>query len=1547
MDGRRELCLRVIEFILCFCSLCFGERETLKRHGYNVHRHMTTRDLSRLFGVESHNDVPEYHIVHPIQVDDEGAFVSHELTFPRIRMRRAADTTHEDEVHYKVSAFGNDFHLHLKRNKRLLAPNFKVEVLGKNGNVMKRHAMENCHYVGNLKDRSISKVAISNCQGLSGLIHTEDEAYFMEPLPVHLHDKVTTKGRRKPHIIYRRSITLDNKREIHVARERREIHTCGTEDDPRIRISRSLNDTDLPKRQGPAGPGEEKYIETLVVVDPKMANFHGEDAVKQYALSACNIASNLLRDGSVGENPMNFVVSRMQILTTPQSGLVINHHASNTLESFGRWAERNNNPLDNDENHYDYAALFTRYNICKDKNQPCETLGLTRTRGMCIFPNSASIGEDNGLMLGMTLAHETGHTLGMNHDRAECPDGINIMSSYPPGKKSAFKWSPCSKNYLKQFLSSEDSRCLDDNPTKKNVIETRTLDTPGRLYDTDEQCQLAYGQSARFCGGDKFLEQVCVKLWCEVPGGSGNCKTSEVPAADGTPCGNNKWCRQGQCIQLGTEGPDAVDGAWSAWSTKYSDCSRTCGGGVQYRERRCNTPRPKNGGKRCEGEERDYKLCNTEACSKDLTGFRNSQCQMKNSQLFNDQYYEWEWKPSTLKNKCVLGCFIKGTGLGFAFGNVVDGTDCEKNSVDKCIEGQCTKVGCDGVIGSNAVVDRCGVCNGDGSTCSPGTKTEDVTKLNTTSTKKAVTPGSGTVNLLTSALDWLKRMGYDVDRRGQVASPESATKDAEKDDFYWAVVKSGCSVSCGGGSEVSFAECRRSDDGSPVNEEKCDAGQKPPRATVHCNYQPCPPIWKPEGWEDCSHTCNGGNRTREIKCMQVAADGIEYDVDRRLCTDPMPSVIESCNNVPCPAEWVAQPFGQCSTKCGRGLQKRTVKCMKADHRGNLMDMEDSQCDSSLKPPIKEYCNVHNPCPGDDNCGGNFTTDVGTFSSPNYPADYPDNKECITDITVNPNKVVKLNFHSMQVVSPENSPKSEKCNGDFVKVMDGDCSSFRAETKYCGKQEPAPFFSTGNKLCVKFFSDESQAAQGFSATYEAVDRPTNPGDQCGAILTSPVGLVTSPNYPEPYPSNEECNTTIRVAKGPVKVAFQAFDVGSASCEDDFVIIEEPTDGKPIKLCGRQIPKSFNISSNELKIAFKSKERLGKPKPGFVATYTSGTTPEEIRKSAGNAGIKTFTSKLDQGLMTDAIARATIPKSANTTSIPKEMGVDFLPLNKQDSKEVAKEEDDVDAGVGDDDKGNIDDEVVVTKPTSGLKNALSKLDGDASGSAEGGHDQSNTTSNSTITGDDDQTTKKHTKLNQTKGSVKDVQDDGIAKEAIPDQENVTDNQTNSFFNETQRNDTSGNETLAGAIAEAIDVHAHSRDNKTLVNETDGVMNNSTEESSDLSSTIEREGKGFMGQIKPILQQGSCAPVKSLSCLHLLYSFPCNNDDDCFESGMRCCRTKCEYGKKMCVPRVSAVCPLRNPYYTGFKSCKDSRDCGTGGVCCLDMAGRHYCHQLSSVE
>lgn len=56
------------------------------------------------------------------------------------------------------------------------------------------------------------------------------------------------------------------------------------------------------------------------------------------------------------------------------------------------------------------------------------------------------------------------------------------------------------------IFRSDDSKCLDDPPTKREVISTQAFDIPGRLYDADQQCQLAYGQDSKYCHGDKFLD---------------------------------------------------------------------------------------------------------------------------------------------------------------------------------------------------------------------------------------------------------------------------------------------------------------------------------------------------------------------------------------------------------------------------------------------------------------------------------------------------------------------------------------------------------------------------------------------------------------------------------------------------------------------------------------------------------------------------------------------------------------------------------------------------------------------------------------------------------------------------------------------------------------------------------------------------------------------------------------------------------------------------------------------------------------------------------
>lgn len=50
-----------------------------------------------------------------------------------------------------------------------------------------------------------------------------------------------------------------------------------------------------------------------------------------------------------------------------------------------------------------------------------------------------------------------------------------------------------------------------------------------------------------------------------------------------------QWCRQGKCVDYGNEGPKPIDGGWSSW-TEWSECSRSCGGGVITRERECSRP---------------------------------------------------------------------------------------------------------------------------------------------------------------------------------------------------------------------------------------------------------------------------------------------------------------------------------------------------------------------------------------------------------------------------------------------------------------------------------------------------------------------------------------------------------------------------------------------------------------------------------------------------------------------------------------------------------------------------------------------------------------------------------------------------------------------------------------------------------------------------------------------------------------------------------------------------------------------------------------------
>lgn len=157
------------------------------------------------------------------------------------------------------------------------------------------------------------------------------------------------------------------------------------------------------------------------------------------------------------------------------------------------------------------------------------------------------------------------------------------------------------------------------------------------------------------------------------------------------------------------------DGNWGPWGSP-SECTRTCGGGVSYQTRECYDL-DERGNARCTGGSKKYFSCNTQDCPEGEEDFRKQQCTHFDSTLFEGARYSWV--PYTkAPNPCELNCMPIGERFYYRHkSKVIDGTLCNDESFDVCVDGKCEHVGCDLLLGSKAKEDKCRKCQGDGSSC--------------------------------------------------------------------------------------------------------------------------------------------------------------------------------------------------------------------------------------------------------------------------------------------------------------------------------------------------------------------------------------------------------------------------------------------------------------------------------------------------------------------------------------------------------------------------------------------------------------------------------------------------------------------------------------------------------------------------------------------------------------------------------------------------------------------------------------------------------------
>lgn len=79
------------------------------------------------------------------------------------------------------------------------------------------------------------------------------------------------------------------------------------------------------------------------------------------------------------------------------------------------------------------------------------------------------------------------------------------------------------------------------------------------------------------------------------------------------------------CLRVELHGCSTpVDGGWGEWGN-WSKCSVTCGLGMQSRERKCDSPKPQNGGRPCNEEEKVHKkFCRERKCGEYVPGYSGS-----------------------------------------------------------------------------------------------------------------------------------------------------------------------------------------------------------------------------------------------------------------------------------------------------------------------------------------------------------------------------------------------------------------------------------------------------------------------------------------------------------------------------------------------------------------------------------------------------------------------------------------------------------------------------------------------------------------------------------------------------------------------------------------------------------------------------------------------------------------------------------------------------------------------------------------------------------
>lgn len=225
--------------------------------------------------------------------------VHHGRTKREIFSTRNSDGGHHSEVQVTVPVGGEQYLLDLRLNEDLVAGDHALQYQEGGKTVQyrpKKEDLDLCHYVGSVRGKPDSWVAVSTCHGVRGVIFDGQTMRYIEP--------AEGSGIQSPHYLYDHKDLNKN----YYLGDRDDV-TSNSTYDPELfsryhkqrdikknRVNRYKRETDQKQVQGPYNANKQsRYIELVLVVDHGEFQSHGGnlESVHSQMIQVTNIVNSL------------------------------------------------------------------------------------------------------------------------------------------------------------------------------------------------------------------------------------------------------------------------------------------------------------------------------------------------------------------------------------------------------------------------------------------------------------------------------------------------------------------------------------------------------------------------------------------------------------------------------------------------------------------------------------------------------------------------------------------------------------------------------------------------------------------------------------------------------------------------------------------------------------------------------------------------------------------------------------------------------------------------------------------------------------------------------------------------------------------------------------------------------------------------------------------------------------------------------------------------------------------------------------------------------